>query len=184
MSDDRDDIDGWQLWQQMIEGMNPTSDRYEMPSMLQKPVYSGLTTPVLPVKSHSDPEPSINHYATLLLGDTHMLNRKDAQRLKRGEWLVDVCLDLHGYTRERAWKMLERTIIESHSSEKRLLHVITGKGTSPKADDTLPTGVLRQNLPGWLNTMPVRPLVLTFVEARPKDGGSGAFYILLKRNRP
>jgi DNA-nicking Smr family endonuclease len=59
---------------------------------------------------------------------------------------------------------------------KRMLLVVTGKGRDG-------VGVLRQSLPLWLNAPSIRPFVLAFDVASRKDGGEGAFYVLLKRQR-
>ena len=51
--------------------------------------------------------------------------------------------------------------------------MITGKGA----------GVLKWHVPEWLKRPPLSGLVLALAEARPADGGSGAFYVLLRRRR-
>ncbi len=56
--------------------------------------------------------------------------------------------------------------------------VITGKGLM-KEDG----GVLRQQVPRWLNQSPNRGRVLAFDYAQQKHGGMGALYVLLKRRR-
>ncbi len=43
------------------------------------------------------------------------------------------------------------------------------------------TGVLREQFPRWLNEAGLRPLVLGFAAAQPKDGGGGAFYVYLRK---
>ena len=54
---------------------------------------------------------------------------------------------------------------------------ITGKGGREG------TGVIRAQVPRWLNEPRLRPLILAFEYAQPKDGGMGALYILLRRRR-
>ncbi|MBY0407454.1 MAG: Smr/MutS family protein, partial [Rickettsiales bacterium] len=44
-------------------------------------------------------------------------------------------------------------------------------------------GVLREMLPQWLTEPGLRPLVLAYDTAKPQHGGSGAYYILLRRKR-
>ncbi|NNE82945.1 MAG: hypothetical protein HKN28_03145, partial [Alphaproteobacteria bacterium] len=56
--------------------------------------------------------------------------------------------------------------------------VITGKGSVREGG-----GILRRRLPDWLNQSICRPHVLAFATARPEHGGSGAFYVLLRRRR-
>ena len=67
---------------------------------------------------------------------------------------------------------------------KRCVLIITGKGLR---DDNKPwyetTGVINQALIGWLNNPEIRPFILSVAQAKQSDGGSGAYYILLKRQR-
>ena len=44
-------------------------------------------------------------------------------------------------------------------------------------------GVLQSHVPDWLKRAPLSGLVLALAEARRTDGGSGAFYVLLRRRR-
>ncbi len=88
-------------------------------------------------------------------------------------------IDLHGHTQEEAYRALCAFIASSRAAGRRCVLVVTGKGSRP--DGT--TGVLRQSVPRWLNMAPLREKVLSFTHARPKDGGEGALYVLLKRDR-
>ena len=54
--------------------------------------------------------------------------------------------------------------------------MITGKGLAGG-------GILREQVPRWLNQQPNRARVLAFDYARPQHGGEGALYVLLKRRR-
>ena len=58
----------------------------------------------------------------------------------------------------------------------RTVLLITGKG---RGDG----GVLRRELPRWLNQPRNRERIVAVTPARPKDGGEGAFYLRLKRVR-
>jgi DNA-nicking Smr family endonuclease len=42
---------------------------------------------------------------------------------------------------------------------------------------------LRANVPRWLNESPLRAHVLAFANARPRHGGEGALYVLIRRVR-
>jgi len=64
---------------------------------------------------------------------------------------------------------------------------VTGKGfkgEGPKyIEGGSQVGVLRENVPRWLNQPPNRARVLSFSYATQGDGGTGALYVLLKRLR-
>lgn len=106
-------------------------------------------------------------------GETPDMDRRTAERLRRGQLPIDMRLDLHGMTREPAHHALSATLAAASSAGRRVVLVITGKGQ----------GVLQSAVPRWLNEGDNRQRVLAFCHAQPKDGGSGALYVLLKRKR-
>lgn len=116
------------------------------------------------------------------------LDLRTELRLRRGQMPIDARLDLHGYNQEQAHGMLNQFVMAAHGSGKRCLLVITGKGrgglraAEAYAPDLQP-GVLKQKLPQWLSMHPLNDLVLKVFPAATKDGGGGAFYVYLKRQR-
>jgi DNA-nicking Smr family endonuclease len=104
------------------------------------------------------------------------VDKRSADRLRRGQMKMDAVLDLHGLNQLDAFEQLHHTIASLYQHHKRTLLVITGKGQAGQ-------GVLKQALPLWLNAASIRSQVLAFDAAQPKDGGSGAWYVLLKRQR-
>ena len=105
------------------------------------------------------------------------LDRRTAQKLRRGQMPIEARLDLHGMTQEAAHRELSGFIARASASGKRVLLIITGKGTREGG------GVLRQAVPRWLAEPALRGRVLATAPALPKDGGGGAFYLLLRRER-
>ncbi len=128
--------------------------------------------PSMPSRA-DDQLPEITH------GDAPGLDKRSAQRLKRGQMEIEARLDLHGLRQEEAHRALTSFIAETYSAGKRCILVITGKGQISEGG-----GVLRTNVPRWLNQAPNRARVLSFTHATPTDGGTGALYVLLKRQRP
>jgi len=113
------------------------------------------------------------------------LDKRTAQRLRKGKMPLDGRLDLHGMTQTQAHGALLRFIAASRSLNRRLVLVITGKGWDPMAsrpEDAV--GVLRRSVPRWLETPPLNQHVAAITNAHAKDGGSGALYVLLRRKRP
>lgn len=110
-------------------------------------------------------------------GQTPGVDRRTAQRLRQGDRAIEAVLDLHGLTRAGAHAALRRFLLSSFEAGRRCVLVITGKGSHEGG------GVLRAEVPRWLNAEPLRGVILAFVAAQPKHGGSGALYVLLKRQR-
>lgn len=109
------------------------------------------------------------------------LDRRSAQRMKRGQFQIEGRLDLHGYRQEDARNALNQFIARKATSHRRCVLVITGKGTRTNNGVGRHIGVLREMVPFWLNEEPNRGRVLSFGNATPSDGGAGALYVLLKK---
>ena len=99
-------------------------------------------------------------------------------RLKRGQIRPEARLDLHGLTQENAHRELVSFIVEAQASGKRSVIVITGRGRLSEGG-----GVLRNQTPNWLNAPALRARIIAFATAQPRDGGTGALYVLLRRAR-
>jgi len=97
-------------------------------------------------------------------------------KFKNGKMNIDATLDLHGMTENQAFITLKNLIDSSFKNDKRCLLVITGKGL-------FSGGILRKSLPKWINSPDLRPKVISISTAMKKDGGEGAFYILIKRKK-
>ncbi len=107
------------------------------------------------------------------------LDKRTAARLRRGQLPIEARIDLHGLSRDEAHRALEGFLGSAHDAGKRCVLVITGKGLRASGE----MGVLRDAVPRWLNAPPIRPRILAFRPAPPRDGGAGALYVLLKRKR-
>ncbi|WP_420723217.1 Smr/MutS family protein [Hwanghaeella sp. LZ110] len=101
------------------------------------------------------------------------VDRRTAERLHKGKMSIEGRLDLHGMSRDAAHQATLGFVTNARLSGKRCILIVTGKGK----------GILQSDLPHWLNLPPLRDQILSFSHARPQDGGSGAVYVLLKRDR-
>ena len=126
-----------------------------------------LVLPPVPPPRMVRPKPPLEH------GDAPDVDRRTAERLRRGQMPIDMRVDLHGMTREEAHHALSAALASAWGGGRRVILVITGKGQ----------GILRDAVPRWLNEGERRRRILSFCHAQPKDGGSGALYVLLKRKR-
>jgi DNA-nicking Smr family endonuclease len=97
---------------------------------------------------------------------------------------IDGRIDLHGMTQAVAKPMLAAFLRNLSANQGRCGLVITGKGRPDAIIDDYyapPPGVLRRSFPEWLNDPALSPLIAGWAPAHSKHGGSGAFYVLLKR---
>ena len=78
-----------------------------------------------------------------------------------------------------ARRAVDQFLTEQQRRGERCVLVITGKGRNSRQQ----VGVLREKIPQWLARGPSARRVLAFVTARPCDGGEGALYVLLRRER-
>lgn len=118
------------------------------------------------------------------------LDRRTAERLRKGQMPIDATLDLHGLNRSQAYAQLRQFLKTSQARGDRCVLVITGKGSGGKTSDQFweghgagATGVLKKAVPEWLAEADLQPIVLKWALAQPKDGGHGALYVLLRRQR-
>ncbi len=113
------------------------------------------------------------------------MDRKTFAKMNRGKLKPEGRIDLHGMTLERAHGALNRFILSSHASGKRLVLVITGKGKDRDEGGPIPVryGVLRHQAPQWLATPPLSSVVMQITQAHVSHGGGGAYYVYLRRKR-
>ena len=102
------------------------------------------------------------------------LDPNETRKIRRGQRPIEAHLDLHGLTAAVAHSRLVAFIDEARGQRLTWVIVITGKGVGGR-------GVLRQSVPEWLSTPPLKSKVLGFEQAQPAHGGSGALYIRLRR---
>lgn len=107
------------------------------------------------------------------------LDSKVFYQLKAGSLSHQAHLDLHGLNSEQAMDNLLFFIRECYLQNKRCLLIITGRGKNSPGG----RGILRQELQTWLIKDPLRRIVLAFCTAQAKDGGAGAVYVLLRKQK-
>ena len=107
------------------------------------------------------------------------VDRRLVRRLRNGDFAYQAHLDLHGMTAEEARIAVDRFLTGAHQKGQRCVLIIHGRGLNSK--DQVP--VLKTRLAQWLARGSWARLVLAFTSARPCDGGAGALYVLLRRQR-
>ena len=97
-------------------------------------------------------------------------------------------IDLHGYTLEQANKAVEKFILEAFENKISKLIIVTGKGIHSDVDKdpyvSKDLSILKYSVPEFINNnKSLMKIINDIRDADIKDGGSGAFYIYLKKNK-
>ena len=106
---------------------------------------------------------------------------RDVDRaLARGRRAPEASLDLHGMTLAAAERAVSHFLAASSAQGRRVVLIVTGKGLRLEGGRVF-GGRIRAEFPGWLDRADNRALVAGVRAAHLRHGGSGAFYVLLRR---
>jgi len=142
-----------------------------------KPVPEGAAQPPLAARPASAPPvPNARPHCSLTVGENPGgIDRASWHRLERGKMPAERRLDLHGRTAQAAFHALHAFLGAAQAEGVRCVEIITGRGSGPEG------GVLRRELPHWINQPSLRRLVLA--AAYPHAANQGAVRLLLRRPR-
>ena len=119
------------------------------------------------------------------LSDNQSLPNKDNILIKK-EKNKTISFDLHGYSLDEANKKIKNLIYDSYNNNVSKLIIVTGKGLhsknkkNPYVSKNL--GILKHSVPEYIkNNIELKSMINEFQTASIEDGGSGAFYIFLKK---
>ena len=103
-----------------------------------------------------------------------LFDRRTEQRFRDGAIRIEARIDLHGMRQDAAYAALAVFLAAQVAAGRRKLLIITGQGRGK-------AGVLRSNLPGWLETLAAARHIIDLRPAAPRHGGDGAFYVWLRK---
>ena len=97
-------------------------------------------------------------------------------------------IDLHGYSLEEANNSIENFIVESYQENINKLIVVTGKGIHSQNEKdpyvSKDLSILKYSVPEFIsNNKNLMKIIYEMKDAKIEDGGGGAFYIFLKKNK-
>tara|TARA_B100001027_G_scaffold68389_1_gene46623 strand:- start:1518 stop:1931 length:414 start_codon:yes stop_codon:yes gene_type:complete len=121
------------------------------------------------------------------LSSQEKLPNKDQKKPNKKTYKIK-SIDLHGYTLEEANKTVENFIHQAYKEQINKLIVVTGKGIhsqnekDPYVSKNL--SILKYSVPEFIeNSKSLMSMINEIKDAKVEDGGGGAFYIFLKKNR-
>ena len=185
MNDDEDEgQDDFSLWERYTQDIKPIErykpEKAKKTSSSKKPAtqtkLEKIEVDVVLQSSHVPPNKQKDK----------QIDARTAQRLKRGQIPIEARIDLHGMYQKDARAALTRFLLNSHAQGMRCVLVVTGKGKlildGEHADENTP-GVIKRAFKGWLKEEPLDSIVLKAQVSQIKDGGEGAYYVLLRKKR-
>ena len=121
------------------------------------------------------------------LSNKEKLLDKDSKKIKKKNLKIKN-IDLHGYSLEEANRNIKKLILDCYNNEVSKLIVVTGKGLhsqnyeNPYLSKDL--SILKYSVPEFIkNDQELMKLILEIREAKIEDGGSGSFYVYLKKKK-
>ena len=121
------------------------------------------------------------------INSTEKLPNKDLKHKKNKNAKVR-SIDLHGYTLDEANKTIEDFINKAFSENINKLIIVTGKGLHSENEKdpyvSKDLGILKYSVPEFINNnASLMKMINEITDAKIEDGGGGAFYIFLKKNK-
>ena len=121
------------------------------------------------------------------INSTEKLPNKDFKHHKNKKLKVR-SIDLHGYTLDEANKTIENFINKAFSENINKLIIVTGKGLHSENEKdpyvSKDLGILKYSVPEFINNnASLMKMINEITDAKIEDGGGGAFYIFLKKNK-
>jgi DNA-nicking Smr family endonuclease len=125
-------------------------------------------------------------WETFLSSSEKLPNKDD--KLKKKSSLKIKSIDLHGYTLDQANKFIESFIIKSYEENINKLIVVTGKGLHSQNEKdpyvSKELSILKYSVPEFISkNKNLMNIIHEITDANIEDGGEGAFYIFLKKNK-
>ena len=111
------------------------------------------------------------------------IERSKLRRIKNGKIIIEGTLDLHGLSLKEAESMLRLYVGDGLRQKKRLLLIITGKGSNSKPNIHGKTLTIKSELKNWLKASFYSDKVQYISKALDRHGGEGAYYFFLKKSK-
>ena len=163
------------LWEQYKKTITPLKKSNKQEGLeLQKKIE-------ITIQDHGTTAPSFDDFsreASVTFSQESLLYKSPKKIRKTTK--IQSRLDLHGMTQEKAFQALHVFIQRCFTGKQQDVLVITGKGIKIQEGKT-EGGVLRRQLPIWLEHPDLRPFVHFYTNTHPFEGGTGAYYVRLRK---
>jgi DNA-nicking Smr family endonuclease len=162
-----------ELFRAAMAEVTPLKGRKPIKPVVARPKAEGSFA----VQEKSLPAAGVTKTATAA---PQIFDRDVDRALSKGRRAPEAKLDLHGMTLVAAERAVTTFIAQSSEQNCRVVLIVTGKGTRLEGGRVF-GGRIRAEFQGWLDRAENRARVAGVRPAHPRHGGSGAFYVLLRR---
>lgn len=136
-------------------------------------------------ESAVEPRPVASKTAARKTPDLSAFDRNSARKIRIGRIEIEARVDLHGLRQSEAHGALRAFLFRCQSRGQRYVLVITGKGKTASSSEHSyggdgERGILKRNVPRWLEEPDVRTIVVSYTTAAIHHGGEGAIYVHLR----
>jgi DNA-nicking Smr family endonuclease len=178
------------LWKRVIAGVRPLATPKPLPFRggdgggaypraiepeKAVPVAAKPTKPQAAAPPHPNPSPKGEGLSTL--------DGSWDRRLARGLVQPESSVDLHGHSLASAYDLLDHGLERAAARGDRVLLLITGKAPRPESQRPHARGAIRAAVGDWLASSRHADRIAAVRGAHQRHGGSGALYIILRRQR-
>ena len=165
------------LWQKVVASVRPMHRAAEHPAPLEHA--PAAVRPAAPPKAAAGPKP-VPRPAKVQPGVT--LDGSWDRRLSRGLVQPDLTVDLHGHNLNTAYSYLDTRLEQAVAMGARVVLLITGKPPTP-SQRPVKRGAIRAAVGDWLAASRHARDIAAVRGAHPRHGGTGALYIVLRRQK-
>jgi len=183
-------IEDWHLWSKVTSSISPIKGKKFIEEKKDSLVLAQTNKDIFIFKSKKPASVFMPSYTpTFSKPKQNQLNIEPRlhRRLSRNKISIDATIDLHDLRQDEAYSALTSFLSRAYNRQHRNVLVITGKGKKIEQDYGFgiagQRGVLRAMLPIWLKQANFKQIVLGYEIAGKAHGGTGAFYVRLKRQR-
>lgn len=193
MCDDKNDDKKFRIWEFYTQSVRPI-EKNNFLDIKNSTIHNGISikqenSDVVSVKQSAtfqkmqktlhDSEKSSDKKIIKIHHHTFEAEKNTKKRMKRGRFIYDAKIDLHGQTQDQAFDALQKFITHHYKKRIRHLLIITGRGRY--CYQTLSSsGILIKKVPEWLKQMPFSSMISVIEQASSYDGGEGALYVILR----
>jgi|TARA_R110002126_G_scaffold3263_1_gene18466 DNA-nicking Smr family endonuclease len=180
------------LWSFMTQDVTPLKGRVENidatdddphAQLDKEDIYNNVAPRIEPARPQRikapAPQASLHHD----LYNHADVDRRSFDKFRKGQMPIEASLDLHGYNQQQAYEKVTQFIARNAAMGLRCVMIITGKGRKDADGTYQEVGILKKSLPQWLEQVDLKSKILKVQQAQRFHGGSGAYYILLKRQK-